>query len=244
MEKYRYLFEVSYDGTNYSGFQRQNNNPSIQGEIEKALKGMTRNEITIHAAGRTDKGVHALAQVFHADLPFEIQDINYFIKGINKRLPDDIIIKKIKRVKDDFHARHHAKYRVYEYRISKKPSDILTQRFELYVDNFDVEIASEAAKKFIGAKDFTGFSKPVEGKDPNRVIKSIDIKETKKHYIFTFVGESFLRHMVRSIMGTVILVSTKKESLDIIDLVFETKNRRLAGKPAEAKGLFFKKVIY
>ena len=244
MEVVRYLFEVSYDGSSYSGFQRQINANSIQSEIEKALKNMTRQELTIHSAGRTDKGVHALAQTFHADLPFEIENIDIFIKGINKRLPSDIIINKIKKVDAKFHARHNAKYRIYQYVISKKPSNIYNQRFEVYIENFDIELAKLAALKFIGVKDFAGFSKKNIEKDTIRSIKSIDIKETKTHYIFTFKGVSFLRYMVRSIMGTIIEVATNKKDISIIDDIFETNNRKLAGKTADAKALFFKKVIY
>ena len=244
MEVVRYLFEVSYDGSNYSGFQRQINANSIQSEIEKALKNMTRIELTIHSAGRTDKGVHALAQTFHADLPFEIENIDIFIIGINKRLPSDIIIKKIKKVNARFHARHNAQYRIYEYVISKKPSDIYNQRFEVYIENFDIELAKLATREFIGVKDFAGFSKKNIDKETIRSVESIDVKETKTHYIFTFKGVSFLRYMVRSIMGTIIEVSTHKKDIKVIKEIFETKDRKLAGKTADAKALFFKKVIY
>ena len=244
MEVVRYLFEVSYDGSSYSGFQRQTNANSIQSEIEKALKNMTRIELTIHSAGRTDKGVHALAQTFHADFPFEIENIDIFIRGINKRLPSDIIIKKIKKVNNRFHARHNAKYRIYEYVIAKRPSDIYNQRFEVYIENFNIELAKLATQKFVGVKDFAGFSKKNIDKETIRSIESIDVKETKTHYIFTFKGVSFLRYMVRSIMGTIIEIATNKKDISIIDDIFETKDRKLAGKTADAKALFFKKVIY
>lgn len=243
MEHYRYLFHVSYDGTDYSGFQRQENSKSIQGEIERALKGMTANSYTIHSAGRTDKGVHALDQTFHLDLPFEIE-IDKWIKGINFRLPSDIRINKIKQVDNRFHARHNAKFRVYEYKIAKKESDIFNQRYEVYIENFNIELAIEASLKFIGTKDFTGFSKISKDKEPIRTITEISVKETKDYYYFKFVGISFLRYMVRSIMGTIIAVATDKMSIEVIDEIFETKNRMLAGKTAEAKGLYFKKVIY
>lgn len=239
----RYLFTVSYDGSNYSGFQRQTNAPSIQGEIEKAIKRMSRLELTIHSAGRTDKGVHAIAQTFHIDLDFLI-DTDVWLKAINLRLPDDIIITKIRKVSDTFHARHNAISRTYYYKISKKPSNIFNQRFEVYVEGFDVLIAEQAIKKFIGTKDFTGFYKASSDKDPIRTITSIKIKETKDHYYFIFEGVSFLRYMVRSIMGTIISVSTNKISLEDIDLIFETKKRSLASKTAEAKGLYLQKITY
>jgi len=239
----RYLFTVSYDGSNYSGFQRQSNANSIQTEIEKALKRMTKNEYTIQSAGRTDKGVHALAQTFHLDLDLEI-DVNKWIKALNLRLPDDIIIVKIKLVDNNFHARYSAKGRVYVYKIAKQPSTIFSQRFEVYIENFNLELARLASLKFIGTKDFTGFFKSNPNKDPIRTIKSIKIKETKTHYTFEFNGVSFLRYMVRSIMGQIISVATNQLQLKDIDEIFKTKERKLASKTADAKGLYLKKIIY
>ncbi|MDY0277073.1 MAG: tRNA pseudouridine(38-40) synthase TruA [Acholeplasma sp.] len=241
---YRYLCTVSYDGSNYAGFQRQINAVGIQNEIEKALKNMTMREVTIHAAGRTDRGVHALGQVFHFDLDFKIEDFGAWLKGINKRLPDDIILKKIKIVNNNFHARHNAKGRVYEYRIAKKESNILKQRYEVYVENFDVNLVKDILDDFIGIRDYSGFSKLAKEKSPIKILYSIELKETKDQYIFIFHGESFLRNMVRAIMGLIIEIGTKKKNREIIKEVFATKNRQLAGKTAEAKGLFFKKVIY
>lgn len=244
MQKVRYLFYISYDGSNYFGFQRQNNQKTIQSEIERALRQLTKNDLTIHSAGRTDKGVHANFQTFHVDFPFEIVNKFTWLKGINKRLPSDIIIHNYKKVDNTFHARYSAKYRIYKYVISKKELNIINQRFKIYVENFDINLAKEASKKFIGIKDFTGFSKMVKDKSPIREIKDIKIKETEDDYIFLFKGVSFLRHMVRTIMGTIIDISTKKLELDIIDLVFKEKNRKLAGTTAPAKALFLEKIIY
>lgn len=240
---YRYLATVSYDGSNYSGFQRQLYSNSIQEEIEKSIKNMTQIQTTIHSSGRTDKGVHALAQSFHFDLLVEI-NCDALIRGLNLRLPDDIVIEKIIRVSNTFHARHDAKTRVYEYRIAKKPSNIFNQRYEVYVENFDIEIAKQCSKLFIGTKDFTGFAKLSIDKDPIRIIKDVKVKETKDQYIFTFIGVSYLRYMIRSIMGTIIDVSTNKKKIEVINEIFETNNRKLAGKTAPAKGLFFKEVKY
>ena len=244
METIRYLFTVSYDGSNYSGFQRQINANSIQSEIEKALKSMTMQELTIHSAGRTDRGVHALNQTFHVDFNFEIVNIDRWLLGINKRLPSDIIIKKVKRVSNNFHARHSAKQRVYKYVISKNELNIYNHRFEVYIKDFNLELARLAKDKFVGVKDFKGFSKSQSEKDTLRVVNSIEIKETRNNIYFIFTGVSFLRYMVRSIMGTIIEVSVGKKDISVIDEIFETHNRSLAGKTAEAKALYLKKVIY
>lgn len=240
---YRYFFVVSYDGTNYHGFQRQKEANTIQREIENAITRMTRQEVTIHSAGRTDKGVHAMNQTFHFDSKLEINEDKWIV-GLNKRLPDDIIINDCRKVDSIFHSRHHAKARIYRYYIAKKPSDISTYRFELFVENFDVNLAQKATNKFVGIKDFSGFAKVSKDKDPIREIKSIEIIETDDHYIFEFTGVSFLRYMVRSIMGMIIEIATKKHQIDRIDLIFETKDRTLAPVTANAKGLFLEKIIY
>ncbi|HKL95532.1 MAG TPA: tRNA pseudouridine(38-40) synthase TruA [Haploplasma sp.] len=240
---YRYLCTVSYDGSNYKGFQRQIGFKTVQEEIEKAIKNMTKQVVTIHSAGRTDSGVHAIGQKFHFDLDVKI-DLTLFLKGINKRLNSDIIIKNVKYVKNTFHARHHAKLRTYQYRISKKPSNIFNQSFEVYIENFDMNKALECVKMFIGTKDFTGFAKLSKDKNPIRTITSIKTKETRTHYIFEFEGVSFLRYMIRSIMGTIIEVATNKKEIEVINEIFETNNRKLAGMTAPAKGLYFMKVTY
>lgn len=240
----RYLFEVSYDGSNYYGFQRQTNFKSIQAELERALRYMVKNDLTIHSAGRTDRGVHAIAQTFHVDVSFEIVNMTTWINGLNKRLPSDIIVNDVRKVDTNFHARKSAKYRIYKYVISKVELNIFNQRFKTYVENFDINLAKEASKKFVGVKDFSGFSKLTKGKDTVKKIISIDITETTEDIIITFKGISFLRYMVRSIVGTIIDVSTNKIDISIIDKVFETKNRKYAGTTAPAKGLYLEKIIY
>lgn len=242
--KNRYLATVSYDGTNYYGFQIQPKQNTIQREIERALKLMTQQVIPIYVAGRTDKGVHALGQTFHFDLDFEISNKKSWIEGINKRLPSDIIIKSIKKVDHNFHARYSAKSRIYEYKIAKKPSNIFTQRFETYIPNFDINKVKPILNQFVGTKDFGGFSKKVPLKETIKTIYSLELKETQTHYKFIFHGESFLRHMIRTIMGLIIEIGIGQKDSNIIEEIFLTNNRILAGKTADAKGLFLVKVIY
>jgi|SRR5690625_3684341 len=244
MKIVRYLFTISYDGSNYYGFQKQTNKISIQSEVERSLKYMTKNELTIHSAGRTDKGVHAINQTFHVDVPFEIVNIPNWIYGLNKRLSSDIIIKDIKQVDESFHARKSAKARVYKYIISKNELDIFNHRFKVYVKDFNLSLAKEASLKFIGVKDFIGFSKYTKGKDTIKKIDSIEFHETNEDIIIEIKGISFLRYMVRSIVGTIIDVATNKLKLEDIDKVFETNDRKYAGTTAPAKGLYLDKIIY
>lgn len=238
----RYLAVVSYDGTRYHGFQSQMNAVGIQEVIEKAFRLMTQTPIKIHSAGRTDKGVHAIGQTFHFDSDLNL-DIENWLR-VNDRLPLDIRIKSIKIVSNDFHARHSAKSKKYRYIIAKKPSSVFDSNYEVYVRNLDITPIKEAIPYFIGTHNFRGFCQLVKGKPTIKTIYQIDLKETKKHYIFTFHGNSFLKYMVRSMMGTLIQIGLHKKEPEIIKEILETQNRHKAGKTAESRGLYLLKIYY
>ncbi len=239
----RYQAIVAYDGSNYVGFQKQLNGIGIQEVIEKAMRLMTQSEIKIHSAGRTDKGVHAIGQVFHFDTKIDLPS-DIWVRGINDRLPLDIRIKKVVKVESDFHARHSATSKVYKYVLAKKPETPFTKNYEVYYPNLDVERMKEAYKALIGTHDFIGFCQRVEGKSTIKTIYDIQFKETRKHYIFTFHGNSFLKYMVRSMMGTLIQIGLNRKPVEIISEILETKDRHLAGKTAEPRGLFLVKINY
>ncbi|MFP4177551.1 MAG: tRNA pseudouridine(38-40) synthase TruA [Acholeplasmataceae bacterium] len=239
----KYLGIVSYDGTDYHGFQRQKNALGIQEIIERAFRLMTQTEIRIHGASRTDKGVHALRMPFHFETDLDL-DPEIWVRALNQRLPHDIRIMRIKPVHARFHARHSAKGKVYRYVIAKKPSSVFNSRYEAYVPDFDIEAVRELLPRFEGTHDFKGFCRYTKGKETVRTINSLTLKETKKAYVFTFDGVSFLRYMVRSIMGTLIEIGQHRIEPEVIDDIFETKDRELAGKTAEARGLFLVRVKY
>lgn len=238
----RYQAIVSYDGTDYLGFQSQPNRQGIQDAIEKAFRLMTQTPIKIFGAGRTDKGVHALGQVFHFDSDLAIDEKSWL--RINDRLPMDIRITKIMQVSPDFHARHSSKSKIYRYVIAKEPSTAFSQRYELYVRNFNIEPVKKAITYFEGTHNFKGFCQYVKDKPTMKTIYKAEIKETKKHYIFTFHGNSFLKYMVRSMMGTLIEIGMGKSEPNLIETILQTGERSLAGKTADAKGLFLVKIYY
>jgi tRNA pseudouridine38-40 synthase len=235
----RFLATVSYDGTKYHGFQSQKNALGIQEVIEKSFKLMTQTIIKIHASGRTDKGVHAINQKFHFDSDLDIDWIR-----VNDRLPLDIRIKKVVRVNDDFHARHNAKSKKYKYVIAKKESSVFNKNYEVYIKNLDIEPIKKAYKSFEGTHDFLGFCQHVKGKPTIKTIYQVTLKETKNHYIFIFHGNSFLKYMVRSMMGTLIEIGLHKKDPKIIHQILTTKQRSLAGKTAESRGLYLLQVYY
>lgn len=234
---------VSYDGTNYSGYQKQVNDPSIQEKIEKALRLMTIMDIQTFAASRTDKGVHALYQVFHFDTEIDLPS-HQWVEALNKRLPGDIRIKSVKKVKDDFHSRHDSKSKIYIYKISKKPTTAFTCNYEVYEKNFNIELVKEDMKAIVGTHDFSGFSPNKDGKPPIKTIYSFTVSETKTHYIFKIHGNSFLRYMVRSIMGNVLAVGTGQKPVGHLKTLIETKQRTLTAKTAPACGLYLKHIYY
>ena len=239
----RYLMFCSYDGSNYYGFQSQVNQLGIQEVIEKAIKNMTQQNVKIHSAGRTDKGVHAYEQAFHVDIIGDF-DLNTMIVAINKRLPEDIRILKIKIVNDDFHARHHAHAKKYIYKLSKKPLTAFQSKYYTYVPNLDYELMKNATQLFIGTHDFKGFCEKVIGKPTIKTIFNIKVIESTSLISFEFFGNSFLKYMVRSMMGTLIEIGQHKKQTETISLNLTNPDRTLAGKTAPAKGLYLKKIYY
>lgn len=240
---YRYKAVVSYDGGDYYGFQRLNNQASIQKTIEKAFKNMTAQEILIFVSGRTDKGVHAKGQVIHFDTSIDL-DSKTWVKGLNRRLPDSIKMLSVKKVKSDFHARHSAKSKVYEYVISKKESNVFNSRYEVFEPNLDVSKMIEAAKLLEGTHDFGPFSVYIENKPTVKTIYWIKIIETNNHIKIKIHGDSFLRYMVRRIVGLLIQIGKNKKDVKVVSEIFETNNKNIANKTAPAKGLYLVKVFY
>lgn len=241
----RYLVTVSYDGSSYFGFQRQKEQLTIQTVIERSLKKMVKKDINIHSAGRTDRGVHAKGQTFHFNSKLPITPKGW-MRSLNEILPLDIRILDVVIVDDKFHARHHAILRTYEYYIAKSESSVFSQRYEVYIKGFNYEIAKKCIEMFLGKKDFSGFAKIDNKKstDTLRKIRNFELKETNQHYIFKIEANSFLRYMVRSIIGTIIDVATSKKDINVIKEIFDTNNRKLAGKTAKACGLYLTKVTY
>ncbi len=238
----RYKAVLSYDGTRYHGFQIQKNALGIQGVVERAFRLMTQSVIRIHAAGRTDKGVHAKGQVFHFDSDLDLTLENWM--RVNDRLPLDIRVLSIKKTKPDFHSRHDSKSKKYRYVIAKNPSSAFDANYEVYVRGLDINPIKEALPYFIGTHNFRGFCQLVKGKSTIKTIYAIDLKETKKHYIFTFHGNSFLKYMVRSMVGTLIEIGLGRMEPMMIKTILETQDRQLAGKTAESRGLYLQKIYY
>lgn len=245
----RCCITFSYDGSNFAGYQKQPKMRTVQGEIEKVLKEINGDKkVDIHASGRTDAGVHALNQRAHFDIDVDIT-CDKLMKALNSMLPDDIYIKKVEEVDENFHARFNAIGKEYVYKINMGEYNPLERNYVYqYNKKLDV-VAMERGMKYIeGTHDFRSFTKIDEEKeDYVRTVSQTNlIRDTKdvNKITLVFVGTGFLRYMVRNIVGTLIEIGEgKRKSEDIITILKEM-DRTKAGKIANAEGLYLKNVFY
>ncbi len=241
----RYKVIISYDGSNFNGFQVQNDSRTIQGEIEKALKLVTKTETTIHASGRTDAKVHAKGQVFHFDSTLDISAME-MKKALNATLPDDIFVRLVTRVSDQFHSRYNVRAKEYEYLINMGEYNPLLRNYVLqYCHELDVEKMQEALNYFLGEHDFRSFVTGIDKEtDTVRTIESAKIEQRGLRISVTLKGNGFLRYMVRGIVGTLIEVGNGKlEPTDVVTIL-EKQDRCAAGANADSCGLYLTNVFY
>ena len=245
----RYLMTFAYDGTNYKGYQKQPKAKTIQEEIEKVLgKVQGEKKIDIHASGRIDAHVHALAQKAHFDLENEV-DCDKLKHSLNSLLPGDIYVKEIEQVPDTFHARYHVKAKEYIYRMNLGEYDPIERNYVYqYNRRLDVVEMERALKYLEGEHDFKSFTKADEEQDDyvRRIVQTSIVRDAKNvnKITISFLGTGFLRYMVRNIVGTLIEIGEgKRKSEDIIEIL-NAKDRQAAGMTANPEGLYLKDVFY
>jgi tRNA pseudouridine38-40 synthase len=239
----RYKIDLSYDGTEFHGWQIQPNAVTVQQLINDKLKLVLQEKINTMGSGRTDTGVHARKQVLHVDIQKEIP--KNLIFRLNKLLPDSIAIINIKPVKDDFHARYHAQSRAYEYLIHQNKNPFL----EKYSYNFnkvlEIDLMNSACQILIQHTNFESFSKVhTEVNNFNCVVTQAFWRKEKNHYKFYIKANRFLRNMVRAIVGTLLEVGEGKIDLDQFQQIIISKNRNNAGRSVPAQGLYLTEVNY
>ena len=238
---------IAYDGTGYFGWQRQNDKPTIQGAIEKKLKTMIGQPVSLIASGRTDTGVHALHQVANFRI-FSTLTPSVFLKGLNSLLPKNIIIKNAEYVSLDFHARYDAKSKVYEYRIhnEKLPSPFLRHYVWHISRSIDRKGMKECLEIIKGTHDFSAFYSAGDGKlNPVREMIQTELTIQDSNLLsFTFEANGFLRHMVRNIMGTIVRAGLGEIDIDRFREILASKDRQNAGAMAPPGGLYLKDVKY
>jgi tRNA pseudouridine38-40 synthase len=239
----KYLISISYDGTNFYGFERQKNKRTIQGEIEKVLTIINKDKVEIKGAGRTDRGVHAYDQKAHFELKQNVP-IERLLRAINSRLPSDIRINSIETVSDEFHARFDCIRKIYKYYINTNEYDIMKNNY-LYNYNKKLNINNmiKASNYLLGAHDYEVFVSG-ERKNYNSIIESIDIVDNKGVLEFTFTGKSFYRYMVRNLMGALLLVGEDKIKPEQVKEMLDKKQNIYHFKTVPACGLYLMKVEY
>ena len=238
---------VAYDGTNYSGFAKNRDVVTIEGELNRALSDLTKENIEVIGASRTDAGVHALGNVAVFDTNCNIPPDRFRV-ALNTKLPEDIRIIKSETVSDSFHPRYTNVQKTYEYSIYT--GDVMLPAKRLYswhiYKKLDIEKMIEASDYIIGKHDFTSFC-GVNGnqvKDKVRTVKKIDIINAENEIIIRVLGDGFLYNMVRIITGTLVDVGLCKIKPYEIKNILDAKDRRLAGRTAKASGLCLVKIEY
>lgn len=235
--------EVSYDGTKYHGWQRQNNATSVQEVIEDALETVLKSKVVIVASGRTDAGVHAKQQFVHFD--FEKLDCDKLTYRLNSFLPREIAVKRTFEVKEDAHARFDAKSRTYKYYLHRKKDPFSEGKSHYFQRNLDISLINQACGKILKHEDFECFSKvKTDVNNFNCKISECRWTANGDTFVFLITANRFLRGMVRAIVGTLLNVGVGKLSLDDFDLILMSKKRSSAGASAPACGLYLKEVIY
>ncbi len=241
----RYKCVLSYDGTNFHGFQVQGNLRTVQKEVEEVLKQINKKDITIYASGRTDALVHAQGQVFHFDSEINMPEWN-MKSAINSLLPKDIYVKEVEKVSEDFHSRFSAVKKEYHYVIGLDEYNPLLANYVYYpmYRKIDYNKMEEASKVFIGKHDFKSFSKNHDVENTIREIYSLDFIYDDNKLVIKVVGNGFLHNMVRIIVGMLLEVGKGLYDKEYLLKALEMKDRKYCPKIAPANGLYLYKVFY
>ena len=244
---HRYKIKIEYEGTPFVGWQFQKNGQSVQEVLQKAIFNFSKENVIVTGAGRTDSGVHALAQVAHFDLKKKIQK-KKLLPAINQNISNkSITVLKINRVNKNFHARHDAKKRTYLYLIINRQSPLALQKNKAWHirKTLDIKVMKKGAKLLLGTHDFSTYRAASCGaKSPVRTMEKILIKKNKDKISLQFTSKSFLQQQVRSMVGCIKYLGEKKWNIKDFKNSFKSKNRYKCAPPAPACGLYLKKVAY
>ena len=245
---FNYLIKIEYNGSKFVGWQYQKNGISIQEKIEKALKKIFNTKIRINGAGRTDKGVHAYGQFANFLIEKKIEDKKKFLNSINFFLSKNLIsiIEVIEKNKE-FHARHQAKERIYEYQIVNRQGSLSLDRLKSWhvKKKIDINMLKKGGKILVGNHDFSTFrASSCSSKSPIKKMNSVKIKKKGDKIYIKFSSRSFLQNQVRSMVGCLKYLSTGKWTLKDFKKVFKLKKRANCAPPAPACGLYLLNIKY
>ena len=240
----RYIVNISYDGTLFYGFQKQKNVRTISGEIETILNKILNEKTKIIGCSRTDRGVHANNYYFHFDTT-KILEEKKLKKSINSLITDEIYIKEIKKVSEDFHARYNVLNKEYKYIIETGEYNPINRNYTyMYNKQVNTKLLKKASKYLIGTHNFKSFTSDSEKENYIRTINYIKIKKERTKIIIYINANGFLKYMVRNIIGLFIELNEGKKLINNINEIIESKNRNRLGIKAPSNGLYLNKVNY
>jgi len=240
----RYFIDVSYDGTNYHGWQVQDNAVSVQGVLNNSLSTVLREEISTIGSGRTDTGVHAMMQIVHFDSQQEI-DSKLLIMKLNSHLPKDIAVNKLAKVKSDVSARFNASSRSYIYKIHTRKNPFNQLQSYFYTRSLDLDLMNECCELLKSWKDFEALSKvKTEVSNFNCDIYDARWEKHNEQIHFHVSANRFLRGMVRTLVGTMLEVGRERMTLADFQKILESQDRRKAGRSVPAHGLYLRDITY
>lgn len=235
---------VSYDGSKFHGFQIQDNQRTVQGEIQKALKKINEKDIIIHASGRTDAKVHGVHQIFHFDTEKSLPE-EQWKRAINHFMPNDIYILDAKYVDENFHSRYTAIKKEYRYYLSMNEySPFETNYIYQYGRPLDIQLMQEAAQIFLGEHNFASYCSYDQYGNTIRTLYSFDIEEKDGIVTFRLVGNGFRRYMVRHLVGGLIQVGAGRISKEILQEMLDSCGEKKCLFKAKPQGLYLQEVYY
>jgi tRNA pseudouridine38-40 synthase len=243
----RFALTLEYDGGPFMGLQRQAHGPSVQQAVEEAVLAVTGEQVTMHAAGRTDAGVHALAMRVHVDIEKKLTPFR-LMEALNAKLrPDPIAVIHCEKVSDDWHARFSCIGRRYLYRIVNRRAPLTLERGRAWpvTRSLDESAMHRAAQALIGKHDFTTFrSIHCQAKDPVKTLDRLEVRREGELVLIEAAARSFLHHQVRSMVGTLALVGLGQWKEGDVARALEARDRQALGLNAPAEGLYFVKALY
>ena len=242
----RIALGIEYDGADFCGWQSQANGCGIQDALEAAITSIAQHPIRVHAAGRTDTGVHALMQVVHFDTTSE-RDGNAWVRGVNAFLPPSIRVVWSSVVTDEFHARFSAQLRHYEYMLVNNPVSpaILASKAGWYHLPLNLAAMQKGASYLIGEHDFSAFrASECQAKTPIRTMHEASVRQMGSQFVFTFSANAFLQHQVRNMLGAMIYVGNGKHPPELIKSLLAQQDRTLSPPTFSPNGLYLTGVDY
>ena len=243
----RYKIKIEYEGTPFVGWQFQKNGQSVQEVLQKAIFNFSKEKVVVIGAGRTDSGVHALAQVAHFDLKKKIKKKS-LLPAINQNIGNKpVTVLKINKANKKFHARFDAKKRTYQYVIVNRQSPLTLQKNKAWhiLKKLDVKVMKKGANLLLGTHDFSTFRASSCGaKSPIKTMEKISIKKNKDKITLKFTSKSFLQQQVRSMVGCIKYLGNGNWNLNDFKKSFKSQNRLRCAPPAPSCGLYLKSISY